>query len=212
MLYIDGVRENCQDEMSNGVSRHFHNTTIHTWGWTTRNWLYCTSIQKLFLEVDSSVNSDSYRGKNCKNGHWKLHAVRSVWCRWGKDSSFGQKSAVKAWRKCNLRISTALSPAQMAAAHWTRAWPMKSDHELLFGNVRNVSTKHRREAGTFVQLLSGCNVVCRKKAWLPLNMTSIVSNVFDFVLVPQIRLNKVNHASQRNTINTLACSTVWKWR
>lgn len=31
--------------------------------------LYCTSVQKLFLEVDSGVNGDSYRCKNGKNRH-----------------------------------------------------------------------------------------------------------------------------------------------
>lgn len=36
-----------------------------------------TSIQELFLEVDSGVNSDSYGNRKCKNGRRQLHVPRS---------------------------------------------------------------------------------------------------------------------------------------
>lgn len=75
---------------------------------------------------------------------WPLEA--SCRCRVGKENSSEVKPANKAWRKCNLRISTAPSPAQMAAAHWTSVSPMKWDHELLFGNARVTSDEVRRGA------------------------------------------------------------------
>jgi len=43
----------------------------------------------------------------------------------GENSRFEVKRANKAWRKCNLSILTAASPAQMAAAHWTSIPPIK---------------------------------------------------------------------------------------
>lgn len=36
-----------------------------------------TSIQELFLEVDSGVNSDSYGNRERKNGRRQLHVPRS---------------------------------------------------------------------------------------------------------------------------------------